>query len=81
MIEGNASTFVGMDVSRDTIAIALLRPGEHAPLELTIANTAEAVRRQVRRWGGQARCASAMRPGRPGTSCSASSAPSASTAR
>lgn len=51
MIEGSGLTFVGMDVHRDTIAIALLRPGEQVALEQTIANTPEAVRKQLRRWG------------------------------
>jgi transposase len=51
MIEPSALTFVGTDVHRDTIAIALLRPGEHIPLEQRIANTPEAVRKQLRRWG------------------------------
>jgi len=49
MIETSAAIFIGMDVHRDTIAIALLRPGEHVPLEQTIANTPEAVRTQLRR--------------------------------
>jgi transposase len=47
-------TFIGMDVSKNTIAIALLRPGEQVPLEQTIANTPEAVRKQIRRWGDPA---------------------------
>jgi transposase len=51
MNEPNATTFIGMDVSKETIAIALLRPGEHVPLEQTITNTPEAVRKQLRRWG------------------------------
>jgi transposase len=51
MNEPSALTFIGMDVSKETIAIALLRPGEHVPLEQTIPNTAEAVRKQLRRWG------------------------------
>lgn len=54
MAEPNALTFIGMDVSKETIAIALLRPGEHVPLEQTIANTPEAVRKQLRRWGDPA---------------------------
>jgi transposase len=54
MTEPSATTFIGMDVSKNTIAIALLRPGEHVPLEQTIANTPEAVRRQLRRWGDPA---------------------------
>ena len=55
MTEGSAMTFSGMDVSKNTIAIALLRQDEHVPLEHTIANTPEAVRTQVRRWGDPAR--------------------------
>jgi transposase len=51
MSEPSAFTFIGMDVSKEAIAIAMLRPGEHAPLEQTIANTPEAVRKQLRRWG------------------------------
>lgn len=51
MIETSALTFVGMDVHRDTIAIALLRPGEQVLLEQTIANTPEALRKQLCRWG------------------------------
>jgi hypothetical protein len=54
MTEGSAVTFIGMDVSKNSIAIALLRPGEQIPLERTIANTPEAVRRQLRRWGDPA---------------------------
>lgn len=54
MTEGSATTFIGMDVSKNTIAIALLRQDEHVPLEHTIANTPEAVRKQVRRWGDPA---------------------------
>jgi hypothetical protein len=46
MSDSTALTFVGLDVHRDTIAIALLRPGEHVPLEQTIANTPEALRKQ-----------------------------------
>lgn len=51
MIETSALTFVGMDVHRDTIAIAILHPGEQVPLEQTIANTPEALHKQIRRWG------------------------------
>jgi transposase len=54
MTEGSAVTFIGMDVSKNSIAIALLRPGEQVPLEQTIANTPEAVRKQLRRWGDPA---------------------------
>ncbi len=55
MIETNSLTFIGLDVSRDTIAIAVLRPGAQLPLEQSIANTEELVRKQVRRWGQPAR--------------------------
>jgi transposase len=51
MIETNSLTFIGLDVSRDKIAIAMLRPGEQVPLEHSIAYTDELVRKQVRRWG------------------------------
>lgn len=54
MSESSPFTFIGMDVSRDKIAIAMLRPGEQVPIELTIAATDEAVRKQVRRWGDPA---------------------------
>ena len=39
--QSNALTFVGLDVHRDTIAIAVLRPAEQLPLEQTIASTEE----------------------------------------
>lgn len=54
MSDSNPLTFVGLDVSRDKIAIAVLRPGEHVPLEQSIASTEEAVRQHVRRWGDPA---------------------------
>jgi hypothetical protein len=34
----NASTFVGMDAHKDTIAVAMLSPGPSKPLEWTIVN-------------------------------------------
>lgn len=54
MSESNPLTFIGMDVSRDKIAIAMLRPDQQVPIELTIAATDEAVRKAVRRWGDPA---------------------------
>ncbi|MDE3103094.1 MAG: transposase [Chloroflexota bacterium] len=54
MSESSPLTFIGMDVSRDKIAIAMLRPDEQVPIELTIAATDEAVRKAVRRWGDPA---------------------------
>ena len=38
MTHGSRHTFIGMDVSKNSIAIALLRRGEQVPLEQTIAN-------------------------------------------
>ncbi len=46
------STFVGLDVHKDTIAVAMLLPGHEVPLEWEVANDAGAVRRpetQLRR--------------------------------
>ena len=46
------STFVGLDVHKETIAVAILLPGHEAPVEWEIANDATAVRRlaaQLRR--------------------------------
>ncbi len=37
-------THIGLDVHKDTIAVATLRPGEHLPDERVIANTPEAIR-------------------------------------
>lgn len=45
-----ATTFVGLDVHQDSISVALLRPGGQLADEDQIANTAEAVRKLVRRW-------------------------------
>ncbi len=38
-------THIGLDVHKDTTAVATLRPGEHVPDERVIANTPEAIRR------------------------------------
>lgn len=43
------ATHLGLDVHKDTIAVAVLRPGEAEPNERTIANTPEALRALVRR--------------------------------
>ena len=43
-------TYVGLDVHQDSISVALLRPGGQQADEDQIANTAEAVRKLVRRW-------------------------------
>lgn len=43
-------TYVGLDVHQDSISVALLRPGAPLAEEEQIPNTADAVRRLVRRW-------------------------------
>jgi transposase len=50
----NASTFVGLDVHKNTIAIALLRPGQASPLEWSIVNETGAICRMVRKLGREA---------------------------
>ena len=44
-----ASTFVGLDVHKNTIVVALLRPGQNAPLEWKLANEPGAVQRLMRK--------------------------------
>jgi len=44
-----ASTFVGLDVHKSSIVIALLRPGQAAPLEWKVANEPGAVHRLIRK--------------------------------
>lgn len=43
------ATHLGLDVHKDTIAVAVLRPGEAEPDERTIANSPEALRTLIRR--------------------------------
>lgn len=45
-----ARTFVGLDVHKDSITVALLRPDRESPDLERIPNTAEEVRKLVRRW-------------------------------
>ena len=45
------ATHLGLDVHKDTIAVAVLRPGEAEPDERTIANSPEALRALIRRGG------------------------------
>jgi transposase len=42
-------THLGLDVHKDTIAVAILRPGQSVPDERVIANTPEALRKLVAR--------------------------------
>ena len=43
------STFVGLDVHKNSIVIALLRPGQNTPLEWKVSNEPGAVHRLIRR--------------------------------
>ncbi len=45
---------LGLDVHKDTIAVAILRPGELTPDERVIVNTPEALRKLVARCGDPA---------------------------
>jgi transposase len=45
-----APTFVGLDVHKDSITFALLRPGSDVPEQDKIPNTPEAVRKLARQW-------------------------------
>lgn len=45
----NPSTFVGLDVHKNSIVVALLRPGQSTPLEWKIANEPGAVQRLIRK--------------------------------
>ena len=45
----NASTYVGLDAHKNTIAVAMLVSGEAAPIQWQEATTTEAIRRLVRR--------------------------------
>lgn len=44
----NDATHLGLDMHKETIAVALLRPGESVPDERTIPNTPEAVKKLIR---------------------------------
>jgi hypothetical protein len=46
-------THLGLDVHKDTIAVAILRPGEQTPDERTIPNTPEALRTLLARRRGR----------------------------
>ena len=51
MLTSIALTYVGLDAHKDSISVALLRPGSTTIDEERIANTPEEVRRLVTRWG------------------------------
>lgn len=50
MLQSTPVTYVGLDVSKASISVALLRPGQARIDEERIANTPEAVRKLVGRW-------------------------------
>lgn len=54
MLSSIAPTFVGLDVHKDSISVALLRPGHDEPDQDRIPNTPEEVRRLVGRWADPA---------------------------
>lgn len=54
MLTSIAPTFVGLDVHKDSISVALLRPGHDDPDQDRIPNTPEEVRRLVGRWADPA---------------------------
>jgi transposase len=56
----NATTYVGFDAHKNTIAVALLAPYEAGPIQWQEVNTPEAIRRLIRRLRreapGEVRC-------------------------
>ncbi len=55
MSDSTLATFVGLDVHKDSIAVAVLRAGTETPGRRTIANTPEAVRKLVAGWSNRDR--------------------------
>ena len=68
-------THIGLDVHKDTIAVATLRPGSTSCEERVIPNTPEAIRSLTCHLRDPASYASAMKRGRPGTTPTACSTP------
>jgi hypothetical protein len=54
------ATHLGLDVYKETIAVAVLRAGETEPDQCTIPNTPEAIRKLVGRLGGPTRIEEAV---------------------
>ena len=54
------TTYVGMDVHKKNIAVAMLLPQKDKPVEWTVANESKAVRRMVKKFEreapGEVRC-------------------------
>lgn len=59
-MSANGITFVGMDVHKKTISVAMLLPGKNQPLEWQVANEPAAIRRLAKKLGreteGEVRC-------------------------
>ena len=66
-------TFVGLDVHKESINVAMLLPGEARPVEWHTSNDPAAVRRQVRKLQRSKSeiCSCATRRARAATRCSA----------
>ena len=61
-------TFLGLDVHRDTVSVAVLGPGHEAPTVDRIANDEPSIRRLVAQFSTPAGCEPATRPARPAMS-------------
>ena len=61
--------YLGMDVSRDKIAVGVLRPGEDVPAVEVISHDGEMVRRLIGKFADRSVWRPAMRPGRAAMSC------------
>jgi hypothetical protein len=73
-------THLGLDTHKDTIAVAVLRPGESEPDRCAIPNSPEAIRKLIARLGGRRSWSPATSPARPVTTPIESSTISASAA-
>ncbi len=61
--------FLGLDVHRDSISVALLHPGDRVPLTEKISADEDSVRRLVKRFEAHGYYGPATRPGPPVTTC------------
>jgi len=59
-------THIGLDVHKDAIVVAALRPGSMSPEEKVIPNPSEVIRRLVSRRGDPSLLRSAMKLAQPG---------------
>jgi hypothetical protein len=61
--------YVGMDTSKETIAVAVLSPGVEKPVTDVIANDEPAIRHYFGRCAEPARLRACYEAGRPGSAC------------